>query len=71
MGCNMSRTLKTNMHAAAKDLGIDLEVEEVSDIQEMLNLGVTAIPALQIGEQIVANGKVLGIKELKELLRNN
>ena len=71
MGCNMSRTLVANMHTAAADLGITLKVEEVSDIQEMLNLGITAIPAVQIGDQVVVSGEVPGVEELKELLQRN
>jgi len=71
MGCNMSRTLMSNMHTAADDLGIALKVEEVSDIQEMLNEGITAIPAIQIGDRVVVNGEVLEVSELKELLQRS
>jgi hypothetical protein len=57
------------MQRAAKELGLEVSIEEVSDIQEMMDLGITAIPALQIGEQVVASGRVLEVEEIKSLLR--
>ena len=50
-------------------MGLEVSIEEVSDIQEMMDLGITAIPALQIGEQVVASGRVLEVEEIKSLLR--
>jgi hypothetical protein len=50
-------------------LGLEVRIEEVSDIQEMMDLGITAIPALQIGGQVVASGQVLEVEELKSLLK--
>lgn len=69
LGCNLSRNLHANMQRAAKELGLEVSIEEVSDIQEMMDLGITAIPALQIGEQVVASGRVLEVEEIKSLLR--
>ena len=57
------------MQRAAKELGLEVSIEEVSDIQEMMDLGITAIPALQIGGQVVASGQVLEVEELKSLLK--
>jgi small redox-active disulfide protein 2 len=69
LGCNLSRNLYANMQRAAKELGLEVRIEEVSDIQEMMDLGITAIPALQIGGQVVASGQVLEVEELKSLLK--
>lgn len=68
LGCNLSRQLLANLEAAAEELDLELGIEEVSDIQEMLDLGITAIPALQIGEEVVASGKVLEVDAIKTLL---
>jgi hypothetical protein len=70
MGCNLSRTFMSNIQAAADDLEMNLKVEEVSDIQEMLALGITAIPALQIGDEVVVSGKVPDVDDLKALLQS-
>ncbi|MBV6652972.1 MAG: thioredoxin family protein [Mameliella sp.] len=69
LGCNLSRNLHANTQAAAKELGLNVSIEEVSDIQEMMDLGITAIPALQIGEQVVASGRILEVEEIKSLLQ--
>jgi small redox-active disulfide protein 2 len=57
-GCSLCRLLMDNLYAAAAELGLELEVEEVSDIQAMINLGINAIPALVVNGQIVASGRV-------------
>lgn len=69
LGCNLSRHLHENVQIAAGELGIELKIEEVSDIQEMMDQGITAIPALQIGDQVVASGQILGVEEIKLLLK--
>ncbi|MEQ8706648.1 MAG: thioredoxin family protein [Phaeodactylibacter sp.] len=69
LGCNLSRHLHANMQKAAHELGMTVRIEEVSDIQEMMDLGITAIPALQIGERVVASGQVLEVEEIKSLLK--
>ncbi len=69
LGCNLSRHLLSNMQMAARELNLELSVEEVSDIQEMMDLGITAIPALQIGNNVVVSGQVPEIEELKTILR--
>ena len=68
LGCNLSRQLLANLEAAAEELDMELGIEEVSDIQEMLDLGITAIPALQIGEEVVVSGRVLQVDAIKALL---
>jgi len=70
LGCNLSRSLLANMHTAAADLGIDLKIEEVSDIEEMMTEGVTAIPALQIDGDVILNGEVPEVDALKEILKS-
>jgi len=69
LGCNLSRHLHDNMQEAARELELEISIEEVSDIQEMMDLGITAIPALQIGERVVSSGQILEVEEIKSLLK--
>jgi protein-disulfide isomerase len=58
-----------NLYAAAAELGLELEVEEVADIQAMINLGINAIPALVVNGQIVASGRVPEVEDIAAHLR--
>ncbi len=68
VGCTLCRLLHKNTLAAAMELGIDLEVREVTDIQKMIKRGIAAIPALAIGDEVVASGQVPDVADIKGLL---
>ncbi len=70
LGCNLSRMLLSNVEQAAEEMGLELKLEEVSDIQEMLQLGITAIPALQVDQEVVISGEVPEVDALIELLQS-
>jgi small redox-active disulfide protein 2 len=67
-GCPKCKRLSENAEAAAKDLGIEYEIEKVTDINEIMNLGVMMTPALVVDGQVKAVGKVLSPDEIKKML---
>lgn len=40
-------------------LGLDLEVEYITDMQKVMEYGVMSMPALVVNEKVVSMGKVL------------
>ncbi len=69
VGCPKCRKLTANAEHAAKELGIEYELEKVKDVSEIMKFGVMVTPALAIDGQVKSSGKVLSAAELKELLR--
>ncbi len=69
VGSSSDRALRAGVEKAAEELGIDIDIEDVTDIGTIIKEGVQAIPALAIGDQILVYGKVPSIAELKQLLR--
>ena len=67
-GCPKCKRLSENAEAAAKDLGIEYEIEKVTDINEIMNFGVMMTPALAVDGQVKAVGKVLSPDEIKKML---
>ena len=67
-GCPKCRKLAENAEAAAKELGIEHEIEKVSDINEMMKFGVMVTPALAIDGQVKSIGKVVSPDEIKAML---
>ena len=67
-GCQKCKKLAENAEAAAKDLGVEFEIEKVTEINEIMKFGVMMTPALAIDGQVKAVGKVLSPDEIKSML---
>ena len=68
-GCPKCKKLMQNTETAAKELGIEYEIENVTDINEIMKLGVIMTPALVVDGSVKSAGKVLSPEEIKTLLR--
>jgi small redox-active disulfide protein 2 len=67
-GCPKCKKLTENADAAAKDLGIEYEIEKVTDINEIMKFGIMMTPALVVDGQVKVVGKVLSAEQIKQLL---
>ena len=68
-GCPKCKKLAENTEAAAKALGIEYEIEKVTDINEIMKFGVMMTPALAVDGQVKIVGKVPTQDEIKCLLQ--
>jgi small redox-active disulfide protein 2 len=68
-GCPKCIKLAENVKAAADEVGIEYELIKVTDINEIMKFGVMMTPALAIDGKVRAMGKVMSIRELKEIIR--
>jgi len=50
-------------------LGIDAEVVKVQDIKTISDYGVLVTPALVVDGAVKISGKLLKVKEIKELIK--
>jgi len=67
-GCPKCEKLTKNTEAAAKALGIEYEIEKITDINEIMKFGVMMTPALVVDGQVKVVGKVPDIATIKDLL---
>ncbi len=67
-GCPKCKKLAENAEAAAKELGLECEVEKVTDIEAIMAFNVMMTPALAVDGDVKAVGRVLPVEEIKELL---
>lgn len=67
-GCAKCKRLKKNVEKAVKELGTDVEVVEVKDVEEIVNRGVMMTPAIFIDGEAKAVGRVLSVEEIKNLI---
>ena len=67
-GCPKCKKLAENAEAAAKALGVDCEIEKVTDVKEIIKFGVMMTPALAVDGEVKVAGKVPGVEEIKAML---
>ncbi len=68
VGCTRCKTLAANTEAAAKALGLDYEMEKITDINEIMAYGVMMTPALAVDGEVKIAGRVPSADELKKVL---
>lgn len=67
-GCAKCRTLTAVAEQAARDLGLQYELEKVTDVQRYPDFGVMFTPALVVDGVVKSSGKVPSLDEVKKLL---
>jgi small redox-active disulfide protein 2 len=68
-GCPKCKQLTANAEQAVADLGIEAEIEKVTDLNEIMELGVMMTPGLAVDGEVKAAGKVLSADQIKALLQ--
>jgi small redox-active disulfide protein 2 len=68
-GCPKCEKLAAVAKAAADDLGIDYDLTKVTDITEIMALGVMMTPALVVDGRVKVAGRVPGADEIKAMLQ--
>ena len=67
-GCARCITLAQLTEQAVKELGITAEINKVTDLKQIMALGVMMTPALAVNGTIKVMGKVPSVAEIKSLL---
>jgi small redox-active disulfide protein 2 len=67
-GCPKCKKLAENADEAAKDLGIECEIEKVTNVNEIMGFGVMVTPALVVDGDVKVVGKVPSPDEIKKIL---
>lgn len=67
-GCKKCVSLKENVEAALKELGVEADVQKIEDINEIVRFGVMSTPALAVDGEVKIVGKVATPEEIKAVL---
>ena len=67
-GCPKCKKLAANAEAAAKELGLECEIEKVTDIEAIMSFNVMMTPALAVDGEVKVAGRVPSKDEIKEML---
>ncbi len=69
MGCKTCHAQYENAKAAAAAIGLEFEVEYITDIQTVMSYGVMSMPALVVNEKVVSSGRLLKPADVEKLLK--
>lgn len=70
-GCKSCRALLEVTKEAVKNMGLNVEIEYVTDMEKIVEYGVMRMPALVVNEQVVSMGKMLKVSDVETLLRKS
>ena len=68
-GCPKCNQLAESVQRVARESGVDIEFEKVSDMNRILDYGVMMTPALVVDGAVKASGKVPKDDELRKLIQ--
>ena len=69
-GCMKCDKLEANARQAAEELGLDVTIEKVTDLNDILAFGVMTTPALVVDGEVKLVGKAANARVVKELLQS-
>ncbi|WP_296823146.1 thioredoxin family protein [uncultured Megasphaera sp.] len=68
-GCSKCEALLAATKEAVQHLGIDAEIEYVTDFAQIARYGVMSTPALVVDEKVVSAGRVLKASQIESFLK--
>ncbi len=67
-GCSRCKALAQLTEQAAKELGVQYELNKVTDLKQIMAFGVVMTPALAVDGTVKLAGRVPSLDEVKKLL---
>lgn len=67
-GCAKCNALAMAAEQAAQSLGLQYELEKITDLNRIMSFGVMITPALVVDGKVKVSGKVPAVDDLKKLL---
>lgn len=68
-GCPNCKLLEQRAREAVAELGLDAQIEKITDIDAIMEMGVMMTPALAIDGEVKRVGKVLAKSQIIDILK--
>jgi small redox-active disulfide protein 2 len=68
-GCAKCNNLADNAKEAAATLGVPVEVEKITELNDIMTFGCMTTPGLAINGTLVSQGKLLKPEQISELIK--
>jgi small redox-active disulfide protein 2 len=67
-GCAKCEKLAENTKQAADNLGLDYQMEKVTDINQIMSFGIMTTPGLAVDGKVLIAGKVPSSADIEKLI---
>jgi small redox-active disulfide protein 2 len=67
-GCQKCRSLEANAKEAVAQAGLDAQIEKITNVDEISDMGVLVTPALAVDGVVKKSGKVLSVDEIVAII---
>lgn len=67
-GCKSCEKLLQNTKDAVSELGIEANIQYITDMEEIMKAGIMSTPALIVDDVVKSTGRVTKTKEIKKML---
>jgi small redox-active disulfide protein 2 len=68
-GCAKCNALERNAKEAIAKAGVDADIEKVTDLDKIMEMGVMMTPALAVDNMVKKAGKVMTVDEIAEIIK--
>ena len=68
-GCPKCRLLEEHARQAILELGLSAEIEKITEIDRILEMGVMSTPALAVDGTVKSSGRVLTKEQIQAILK--
>jgi small redox-active disulfide protein 2 len=68
-GCNTCKNLYKTTEKAVSELGLNIEVEYITDVEKIISMGIIQSPVLIVEDKIVLVGFTSDIEKIKKLIK--
>lgn len=68
-GCAKCNALERNAKEAIAKAGVDADIEKVTDLDKIMEMGVMMTPALAVDGEVKKAGKVMTVDEIAGLIK--
>lgn len=68
-GCASCHKQYENVKEAVSNIGLNIEVEYITDMEKVMAYGVMSMPAIVVNDKVVSMGKVLKASDVEKLLK--
>ncbi len=68
-GCANCLNVEKNVKEAVKELGVDIDIRHVQDMDKILEAGIIATPGLAIDGEVKSMGRIPSVEEIKKWIK--
>lgn len=69
VGCKSCHEQYENVKKAVAEIGLNIEVEYITDMEKVMTYGVMSMPAIVVNDKIACAGRLLKTADVVKLLR--